>query len=237
MADLSPSADASHTTRALIHMHNLYIVGAGGYGRVVLSQLMSDAECGIHWQIRGFLDERKTLLEKFNIPFAIVGDPFTYIPKDGDIFIAALGAPEHRRHFAAPLLEKGGKFMNVLTEVQTSSNLRLGQGIFFERNVRVGPECTIGDFVTLHSMSILGHDIKIGDYSQISSFVFLGGGVQIGEEVTIYPHACILPGVKIGNKSIIGAGSVVIRDVPAGVTMFGNPAKRLAGQVTMGSGD
>jgi acetyltransferase-like isoleucine patch superfamily enzyme len=55
--------------------------------------------------------------------------------------------------------------------------------------------------------------------------VFVGGRVEIGDDVVIHPHATILPGVKIGDGAVIGAGSVVIKDVPPGVTMMGNPAK------------
>lgn len=210
-------------------MHNVYIVGAGAQGRVVYGQMIHDLEHNVHWKICGFLDDRKTILAGYGIPLQIVGDPFTYVPKSDDVFVCALGSTDHRKHYAAPLIAKGAKFMNVFTEIYAGSNLKLGDGVFFERNVRIGPDCSIGNFVNLNSLSILGHDITVGDFSQIGSFVFVGGGVQIGEGVTIYAHACILPGIKIGNNAVIGAGSVVIRDVPAGVTMFGNPAKRLVG--------
>jgi acetyltransferase-like isoleucine patch superfamily enzyme len=46
--------------------------------------------------------------------------------------------------------------------------------------------------------------------------------------VTVFPHACILPGVHVGNGATIGAGSMVTRNVPAGTTVFGNPARPIA---------
>jgi acetyltransferase-like isoleucine patch superfamily enzyme len=55
--------------------------------------------------------------------------------------------------------------------------------------------------------------------------VFVGGRAQIGSDVIIHPHATILPGKKIGDGAVIGAGAVVMSDVPPGVTMIGNPAK------------
>ena len=48
---------------------------------------------------------------------------------------------------------------------------------------------------------------------------------HIGRNVWIGGGAIILPGVTIGDDALIGAGSVVTRDVPAGVTAFGNPAR------------
>jgi acetyltransferase-like isoleucine patch superfamily enzyme len=49
--------------------------------------------------------------------------------------------------------------------------------------------------------------------------------VRIGSDVWIGGGAIILPGVSIGDGALIGAGSVVTRDVPAGATAFGNPAR------------
>ena len=208
-------------------MMDVYIVGAGGCGRVAYGQMLDDAACGRDWHIKGFLDERKQVLDGYGHELEIVGDPFTHVPRANDGFVCALGVPAERRKYAAPLLVRGARFINVITKVHRGRHVTFGQGCFIERQVGIGPDVNIGDFVMIHSLAILGHDIEVGAYSHISSFVFVGGGVTIGSDVTIHPHATILPGVKIGDGAIVGAGSVVIGNVPPGITVFGNPAKRL----------
>ena len=49
--------------------------------------------------------------------------------------------------------------------------------------------------------------------------------IKIGNNVWIGGNACIMPGVKIGDNSVIGAGSVVTKDIPEGVVAAGNPCK------------
>ena len=55
----------------------------------------------------------------------------------------------------------------------------------------------------------------------------MGKPISIGENVWIGSQAVILPGVTIGNDAIVGAGSIVTRDVPPGMTVVGNPARNV----------
>lgn len=48
---------------------------------------------------------------------------------------------------------------------------------------------------------------------------------RIGKHAIVHPHATILPGIHIGDAAVVGAGSVVVKDVPAGASVFGNPAR------------
>ena len=61
-------------------------------------------------------------------------------------------------------------------------------------------------------------DLRIRDYEYAHP-------VTIGNNVWIGGHACILPGVNIGDNAIIGAGSVVTHDIPAGSVAVGNPCR------------
>lgn len=121
----------------------------------------------------------------------------------------------------------------------------------------IDPSAKIGKDCVIHSHVWIGKDVEIGDYTKVQSFAFIPSGVTIGEHCFIGPHVCftndkhppsegkdwactrvkdgavigagaiILPGVEIGCSAIVGAGAVVTKDVPPGVTVVGNPAKRL----------
>jgi acetyltransferase-like isoleucine patch superfamily enzyme len=61
----------------------------------------------------------------------------------------------------------------------------------------------------------------------MSAHVDLTGSVTVGSRVMFGTHAAVIPGRQIGDDALIGAGSAVIRNVPAGVTVMGVPAKRI----------
>ena len=119
------------------------------------------------------------------------------------------------------------------TEVRTpffcdyGFNIRLGAGVFLNFNCVVLDvvEGAIGDGTQIGpAVQIYAADHPREPSQRMSGLEF-GRPVQIGWNVWIGGAAIILPGVVIGDDAIIGAGSVVTRDVPSGVTVRGNPAR------------
>jgi len=106
-------------------------------------------------------------------------------------------------------------------------NIRLGAGVFLNFN------CVILDVVEVS----IGDKTQIGPAAQIlaadhprdpavrAAGLEFGRPVRIGCNVWIGGGTIILPGVSIGDDALIGAGSVVTRDIPAGAVAFGNPAR------------
>ncbi|WP_166819847.1 sugar O-acetyltransferase [Thalassoroseus pseudoceratinae] len=105
-------------------------------------------------------------------------------------------------------------------------NIHLGQRVFFNFNcvvldvcpVRIGDFCQFGPAVQIltasHPMNAMSRrGREFGKPIEIGSDVWVGGG------------AIICPGVSIGERSVIGAGSIVTKDVPAGVFAAGNPCR------------
>ncbi len=211
-------------------MKNLVIIGARGFGREVYNWALQCEAYKKEWIIKGFLDDNTAALDGFanyNVP--ILSSVEDYQIQDGDVFICALGSPKFKEKYSSIILEKGGEFINLMRPmiVMNSTNVKLGKGVIISSFCGISNDTIIGDFVTIQGFSALGHDIKIGNYCQINSYTHIGGYCEIGDNVTIHPGAIILPHVKIGNNSTIGAGSVVLKKVEEGVSVFGNPAKRI----------
>lgn len=205
-------------------MDEVYIINAGGFGRTVAALAASDPAHGKEWVIKGMLDDRQ-LPARTDDPWPVVGSPMTHRYEPGQIIVCALGEPQLRERYSQPLVDQGAYFMDLTPDLHRAPGLKLGGGGIYERNVCVGADSHLGRFVLMHSFSVVGHDVQVGDFTTIGSFAFIGGGAQIGSHVTIFPHVSILPGIKIGRGARIGAGSVVIRDVPEGITVMGNPAR------------
>jgi len=84
--------------------------------------------------------------------------------------------------------------------------------------INIGNDCLIASHVSINSVT---HNPDVSPYKNS----IVTKAVNIGANVWIGSHAIILPGITIGDNSIIGAGAVVNRDVPANVTVAGVPAK------------
>jgi maltose O-acetyltransferase len=149
---------------------------------------------------------------------------------------AALALPVSERH--ALLSERlarvgAGSVIRPPFFCDYGFNIRLGDGVFLNFN------CIILDVVEVS----IGDRTQIGPAAQILTAdhprdantrregLEFGRPVRIGCDVWIGAAAIILPGVTIGNGAVIGAGSVVTRDVGVHQTVAGNPARRIGGGI------
>lgn len=202
------------------------IIGAGGWGREVLALLQADPAHGKAWTVQGFLDSRCHLLDGLNYASTpVIGDPLTYPPGPQDLFVCALGDPRQRERYSRSLQDAGGRFLRIHAHSLLGPRVQLGEGCLLSHLTQISPDVRVGDFVNIQTQTVVGHDVQIGDYAQIGAMVFIGGEAVIGRHAVIHPHATITPGVRVGDGATVGAGAVVVKHVPAGATVFGNPAR------------
>jgi maltose O-acetyltransferase len=145
-------------------------------------------------------------------------------------FNGLLGAPSAER--MAVLAERLGA-LGERTEVRPpfhcdyGFNIHLGAGVFLNFNCVIldVTEVTVGDATQIGpGVQILAADHPRDPIERAKGLEF-GRPVHIGRNVWIGGGAILLPGVTVGDDALIGAGSVVTRDVPAGATVVGNPAR------------
>ena len=105
--------------------------------------------------------------------------------------------------------------------------LDMGCGIMAAPFVQISPDTTVSDNVMLLGNAFVGHNSYIGEFSHITTNAVVGAFVHVGKGVTVGMNATIRDRVHIGDFSLIGAGSVVIEDVPPNSIVVGNPARVL----------
>jgi len=135
---------------------------------------------------------------------------------------------EVRRRILGELLGKGGDtvIMQPPFYCDYGSNIELGERVFFNFNCVVLDVCPvrIGDF-TLFGPAVQILTPMHPFNASLRRKQEYGKPVEIGSDVWVGGGALILPGVRVGSRTIIGAGSVVTRDIPDGVLAAGNPCR------------
>jgi len=127
------------------------------------------------------------------------------------------------------ILRRCGKHVNIEKGANFSSSDELGDysglgicaqvgGVTIGKYVMMGPHCTI--YTRNHAFDRLDIPMCEQGFQEYKR-------VTIGDDVWIGGHVIILPGITIGKGAIIGAGSVVTRDVPDYAVVGGNPAKTI----------
>ena len=131
-----------------------------------------------------------------------------------------------RRRILKQLFGKGGEsvWMQPPFFCDYGSNIVLGERVYFNFNCVVLDVCrvTIGDF-TLLGPAVQVYTATHPMNAELRRRQEFAQPIEIGSDVWVGGAAIICPGVKIGSKAVIGAGSVVTRDIPGGMFAAGNP--------------
>jgi maltose O-acetyltransferase len=137
---------------------------------------------------------------------------------------------EERRRILTALFGAGGDsvWMQPPFFCDYGSNIELGERVFFNFNCIVLDVCLvrIGDF-TLFGPAVQIYTPMHPLNAELRRREEFGKPIDIGSDVWVGGGAIILPGVRIGSRAVIGAGSVVTRDVPEGVFAAGNPCRAI----------
>lgn len=135
---------------------------------------------------------------------------------------------ELRRRILKELFGAGGDsvWMQPPFWCDYGSNIFLGERVYFNFNCVVLDVCrvTVGDF-TLFGPNVQVYTASHPMNAGLRRSQEFGKPITVGADVWIGGGAILCPGIRIGDRSVIGAGSVVTRDVPAGVFAAGNPCR------------
>jgi UDP-3-O-[3-hydroxymyristoyl] glucosamine N-acyltransferase len=104
----------------------------------------------------------------------------------------------------------------VEDDVDIGSNTTVQRGILrptiIGKGTKIGPNCDIG------------HEVRIGRNCLITGMTLVAGATEIGDNTFIAPHSTIKNSIKVGKNVFVGIGSLVLDNVPDGVTVLGRPA-------------
>lgn len=104
-------------------------------------------------------------------------------------------------------------------------DVKIGEGTVVMAGAVINPGTVIGKHCIVNTGACLDHDNLLDDFCSVAPRVATGGKVRIGRGSAVCIGACIQHGIAIGEQTVIGAGSVVLSDVPASCVAYGVPCR------------
>lgn len=209
-------------------MKDIAIFGVGGFGREVLALIKDINSEKTQWNILGFFDDGYEKGVMIN-GYPNLGKTEDLNNWEKPISIAiSVGNPVTKKKIIDKIVNP---LVNYPTLVHPSAWIgdkdfvKLGKGCIICAGNMITTNIEIGDFVILNLGCTVGHDSIIKDYAAFMPSVNISGEVVIEEGVYVGTGAKIINQLEIGEYTIVGAGAVVAKTLPARCTAVGVPAK------------
>jgi len=208
----------------------LVIIGCGGFGREVHDVIDAMNEVKPTWNLLGYLDD---LPEQVNVSRVesrnsrVLGDTNWLTAAGQEVqFVIGIGTGKTRRIIDERFSAAGLTAATLVHPAATlGHDVRVGMGSVICAGVRVTTNISLGRHVHLNINTTVGHDCTLKDYVTVNPLVAISGGVTIGTETMLGTHSAILQNLTVGERSVVGAGSCVVKDVPNDTVVKGVPAR------------
>jgi sugar O-acyltransferase (sialic acid O-acetyltransferase NeuD family) len=194
------------------------VVGSGGHAKVVIATARA-AGLEITRVVDDDPDRRGT--EVLGVPVAW---PSTLVLADPDAeVVLAIGNNRVRAQLAA---EARCRFVTIVhPRAIVDPTARLGPGTVVFAGAVIQADAVLGAHVIVNTTASIDHDCVLGDFVHIAPGVHLAGNVRLDTGAFLGIGSVATPGVHVGEWTTVGAGAAVIRNLPAGITAAGVPAR------------
>ncbi len=208
-------------------MKNCVIYGCGGHGRVVLDACRAAGVAVIGW-----IDDQASI--RGRVIDGVVGlgtlEDLPKLYRGNCVHCVLLGIGDNStRMLAHERLRQSVDGIGVLSVAHPSATVShdciLGPGAVVLAGSVVNPGCTVGEGCVINTRASLDHDSVLREFSSLGPGVTTGGEVVVGARSSICIGAILLERIRVGSDAVVGAGAVVVRDIPDGVVAYGVPAR------------
>ena len=208
-------------------MKKLVIIGASGFGREVAWLVERINKMKATWDLIGFVDDDEEIQGQNINGYPVLGKLNWLNEQENEIYlVCAVGASKVRKMIVSTL--KNVKYATLIDpSVIMSERVTIGEGCIICAGTIITVNIEIGSHVIINLDCTVGHDVKINNYVTLYPSVNVSGNVCLEECVEMGTGSQIIQGLKVGNNTIVGAGSVVVKELPQNCTAVGSPAKAI----------
>lgn len=205
----------------------LVLIGCGGHASDVLSVIEACNEAVPRYAVLGYLDDDPQADDRrvHARGIARVGSIGEAIRLDG-FYALGIGYPEERSAVAFRLQGLGKPSEAILhPQAELSTNVELSPGVVIFGGTHIGPGARISQGAMVGRAAIIGHDTLISEHVSVMPGAVVSGDCSIGARALIGSNSTVLEGRVVGEGARLGAGAVLTRDLAAGCTAVGVPAR------------
>lgn len=205
-------------------MKDLIIIGASGFGREVAWLVERINKAKPMWNLLGFIDDNESIVGSSVNNYRVLCTTKDIQKYKDAFFVCAIGSSKVRK----TIIDNIGQ-LNYATlvdpSVEMSSLIKIGSGSIICAHTILTVNIEIGSHVIINLDCTVGHDAVLEDFVTVYPSVNISGNSKYGECVELGTGSQVIQGKTIGKGTIVGAGSVVVKDLPEECTAIGSPCK------------
>lgn len=209
-------------------MEELVVIGASGLGMEVLWVARAMNRERKVFEILGFVDDNEDRWGKIFDGSPVLGG-FDWLEKNMSPqlrCVCGIGNPVVRKKIAERAQEIGLQFATLVhPSVQMSEFVELGKGVVICANSVLTTQIQLHDHVFINLSCTVGHETVMERYSNCAPGCNISGNVLLKEGAYLGTGTSVIQGLTIGEWTTVGAGSVVVRDLPPHSIAMGAPAR------------